>query len=206
MNVERQAPRQVAAGHFCYLQAVQSRGKEDVAPRNIHVYESTPFSLKKGPPAPTSPTNAESSKVPAISLGNYKGSLLSQSAPDELQNVTEEGTPKDIRWRFSPVLPHSIRHWRGFDPPSAREVPPRPPPYPPCALTSRGNPRNYAPCHLYTSGYTPTQRENTQDTRLAMPCCSLGLPSQPNERRCYEYLHRCRTPRPQPQGWYYQWC
>ena len=53
-----------------------------------------------------SPTDAEPSDVPIVSLGTYKGPLLSQSATeDPKKSSAEEGTPEDLRRRFFPGAP-----------------------------------------------------------------------------------------------------
>ena len=52
------------------------------------------------------PTDAESSGVPTISLGTYKGSLASHPITvDPKESDPEEGTPQDIRRRFFPNAP-----------------------------------------------------------------------------------------------------
>jgi len=57
-----------------------------------------------------SPTDAEPSDIPTVSLGTYKGPLLSQSITKDFKKTSaEEGTPEDIRRRFFPSAP-------GFDP------------------------------------------------------------------------------------------
>ena len=73
----------------------------EVIPQNVHVYESAPSSPKKKPLALMSPTDVEPSDVPVVSLGTYKGPLLSQSQ-DSKTSTTEEGSPEDIRRRFFP--------------------------------------------------------------------------------------------------------
>ena len=78
----------------------------DILPQNVHVYESAPSSPKKKPLALLSPTDVEPSDVPVVSLGTYKGPLLSQSTTEHLKKGTvEEGTPEDIRRRFFPSAP-----------------------------------------------------------------------------------------------------
>ena len=53
-----------------------------------------------------SPTDAEPSDVPIVSLGTYNGPPLSQStANDTNKSAPEEGTPEDIRRRFFPGAP-----------------------------------------------------------------------------------------------------
>ena len=53
-----------------------------------------------------SPTDLEPSDVPVVSLGTYKGPLLSRSATeDSKKGDAEEGTPEDIRRRFFPSAP-----------------------------------------------------------------------------------------------------
>ena len=53
-----------------------------------------------------SPTDTEPSDVPIVSLGTYKGPLLSQSANGKFnKGAAEEGTPEDIRRRFFPTAP-----------------------------------------------------------------------------------------------------
>ena len=53
-----------------------------------------------------SPTDVEPSDVPVVSLGTYKGPLLSQSASEHPGETTAvEGTPQDIRRRFFPGAP-----------------------------------------------------------------------------------------------------
>jgi len=53
-----------------------------------------------------SPTDAAPSNVPVVSLGTYKGPLLSQSATEDFKtSAAEEGTPEDIRRRFFPGAP-----------------------------------------------------------------------------------------------------
>ena len=78
----------------------------EVVPQNVHVYESAPPSPKKKPLALMSPTDVEPSDVPIVSLGTYKGPLLSQSTTEDFEKTTtEEGTPEDIRRRFFPSAP-----------------------------------------------------------------------------------------------------
>ena len=76
----------------------------EVVPQNVHVYESAPSSPKKKPLALMSPTDVEPSDAPVVSLGTYKGSLLSRSG-DSRTTTAEEGTPEDIRRRFFPGAP-----------------------------------------------------------------------------------------------------
>ena len=78
----------------------------EVVPQNVHVYESAPSSPKKKPLALMSPADVEPSDVPVVSLGRYKGPLLSQPATEEFKKGdAEEGTPEDIRRRFFPGAP-----------------------------------------------------------------------------------------------------
>ena len=78
----------------------------EVVPQNVHIYESAPSSPKKKPLALVSPTDVEPSDVPVVSLGTYKGPLLSQSATEgPRKGDAEEGTPEDIRRRFFPGAP-----------------------------------------------------------------------------------------------------
>ena len=78
----------------------------EVVPQNVHVYESAPSSPKKKPLALMSPTDVEPSDVPVVSLGTYKGPLLSQPTTEDLgRGAVEEGTPADIRRRFFPGAP-----------------------------------------------------------------------------------------------------
>ena len=78
----------------------------EVVPQNVHVYESAPSSPKKKPLALMSPTDAEPSDVPIVSLGTYKGPLLSQSTTGGFKKGdAEEGSPEDIRRRFFPGAP-----------------------------------------------------------------------------------------------------
>ena len=78
----------------------------EVVPQNVHVYESAPSSPKKKPLALMSPTDAEPSDIPVVSLGVYKGPLLSQSVTEVFKKGdAEEGTPEDIRRRFFPNAP-----------------------------------------------------------------------------------------------------
>ena len=92
----------------------------EVVPQNVYVYESAPSSPKKKPLALMSPTDVEPSDVPVVSLGTYKGSLLSQSTTKDFkERAAEEGTPEDIRRRFFPGAP-------AFDPSLEWIQPPKP--------------------------------------------------------------------------------
>ncbi|KAF9783201.1 hypothetical protein BJ322DRAFT_140937 [Thelephora terrestris] len=103
----------------------------EVVPQNVHVYESAPSSPKRKPLLLMSPTDAEPSNVPVVSLGTYKGPLRSYSTTaGPKESAEEEGTPQDIRRRFFPSAPafdpslEWIQSTKSAESPSSTSTPP----------------------------------------------------------------------------------
>jgi hypothetical protein len=112
----------------------------EVAAQNVHVYESAPSSPKKKPLALMSPTDVEPSDIPIVSLGTYKGPLLSQpTSGDSGKSDAEEGTPEDIRHRFFPSAPAFDPSLEWIRPPKPAGVSLRPLQYLPYGSTSTGD-------------------------------------------------------------------